>query len=95
MTLETLLVWIVVGLVAGFLASLVVGGVGGILADIAVGIAGAFIGGWIFNAVGAGQPGGLGGSIVVAFVGAVVLLLIVHGVRRMSAGARTTRRREV
>lgn len=95
MTLETLLLWIVVGLVAGFLASLVVGGIGGIFADIAVGIAGAFVGGWLFNALGAGHPGGLGGSILVAFVGAVVLLLVVHGLRRLSSGARTTRRREV
>ena len=82
MTLETFLVWIVVGLVAGVLASLAVGGVGGILANIAVGIAGAFVGGWIFRALDASAPGGLGGSIVVAFVGAVVLLLAFRLVRR-------------
>lgn len=89
MTLETLLIWIVVGLVAGVLASFVVGGVGGILADIAVGIAGAFIGGWLFSALNVNAPGGLGGSILVAFVGAVVLLAVLHLVRR--SGHRTRR----
>lgn len=89
MSLETLLIWIVVGLVAGVLASFVVGGVGGIIADIAVGIAGAFIGGWLFNALNVDSPGGLGGSILVAFVGAVVLLGLLHLVRR--SGHRTRR----
>lgn len=92
MTLETLLVWLVVGLVAGLLASLVVGGVGGILANIAIGIAGAFVGGWLFNALGASQPGGLGGSILVAFVGAVVLLLVFRLIRSSTG---TRRRRTV
>ena len=50
------LMWIIVGLVAGVLASLVVGGIGyGILGDIVVGIAGAFIGGWLFREAGAGR----------------------------------------
>jgi len=89
MALETIIVWIVVGLVAGLLASMLVGGVGGMLADIVVGIAGAFIGGWIFRAVGASQPRGLLGSILVAFIGAVVLLVILHAVRRTGWRRRT------
>ena len=78
-----ILAWIVVGLVAGVLASLVMGGAGyGIIGDIVVGIIGAFIGGWLFNAVGITTPFGMGGTIFVAFIGAVVLLVIlrlIHG----------------
>src|SRR2546430_9168333 len=55
--------WIVVGLVAGVLASLVMGGTGyGIIGDIVIGIVGAFIGGWLFNALGISQPIGGGGG---------------------------------
>jgi uncharacterized membrane protein YeaQ/YmgE (transglycosylase-associated protein family) len=73
-----------VGLVAGVLASVVVGGIGyGILGDIIVGIVGAFIGGWLFSALGVTSPvGGIVGTILVAFIGAVVLLLIVRAIRR-------------
>jgi uncharacterized membrane protein YeaQ/YmgE (transglycosylase-associated protein family) len=70
-----ILTWLIVGLIAGVLAGLVVGGYG-ILADIVVGIVGAFIGGFIFRAAGWGTPfAGLAGTIFVAFVGAVVLIL--------------------
>lgn len=77
-----LLAWIIVGLIAGVLASLVVGGGFGIIADIVIGIVGAFVGGWLFRALGVSSPfGGLAGTIFVAFVGAVVLLLILRAVR--------------
>jgi uncharacterized membrane protein YeaQ/YmgE (transglycosylase-associated protein family) len=67
--------------VAGVLASLVVGGVG-LIGDIIVGIVGAFIGGWIFSKLGVSTPfGGLAGTIFVAFVGAVVLLFLLHQLR--------------
>jgi uncharacterized membrane protein YeaQ/YmgE (transglycosylase-associated protein family) len=87
---QTLLVWIVVGLIAGFLASLVVGGVGfGLIGDIIIGIVGAFIGGWLFATLHVSIPfGGLPGQIFVAFIGAVVLLFIIRLVR----GPRTWRR---
>lgn len=81
--------WIIVGLVAGVLASLVMGGTGyGIVGDIIIGIAGAFIGGWLFSQLGVSSPwGGLPGTIFVAFVGAVVLLFVLRllrgGVRRV------------
>ena len=80
----TLLTWLIVGLVAGVLASLVMGGTGyGIIGDIIVGIVGAFLGGWIFSALGVASPlGGLAGTILVAFIGAVVLLFIIHLIRR-------------
>lgn len=75
---------LVVGLVAGLLASLAVGGVGyGILGDIAIGIVGAFLGFWLFGALGIRVPiAGLGGTIFVAFIGAVVLLLLLRVLRR-------------
>ena len=80
----TLLTWLIVGLVAGVLASMVMGGTGyGIIGDIIVGIIGAFLGGWIFSALGVASPlGGLAGTILVAFIGAVVLLFIIHLIRR-------------
>jgi uncharacterized membrane protein YeaQ/YmgE (transglycosylase-associated protein family) len=79
-----LLTWIIVGLVAGVLASLVMGGTGyGIIGDIVIGIIGAFIGSWLFRTLGVTSPiGGLPGVILVAFVGAVVLLFIIRLVRR-------------
>jgi uncharacterized membrane protein YeaQ/YmgE (transglycosylase-associated protein family) len=78
-----ILTWIIVGLVAGVLASLVVGGGYGIVGDIIVGIVGAFIGGWIFRTLGVSSPfGGLAGTIFIAFIGAVVLLFILRLIRR-------------
>jgi uncharacterized membrane protein YeaQ/YmgE (transglycosylase-associated protein family) len=70
--------WIVVGLIAGFLAGKVMKGGGfGVLMDIVIGIAGAILGGFLFGLVGI-HAGGLIGSIVVAFVGAVILVWIVR-----------------
>ena len=80
-----ILTWIIVGLIAGVLASLVVGGGFGILADIVIGIVGAFVGAWLFRALGVTSPfGGLAGVIFVAFIGAAVLLLILRAFRRRS-----------
>jgi uncharacterized membrane protein YeaQ/YmgE (transglycosylase-associated protein family) len=82
MTLETILIWAVVGLIAGWLASAVVGGGQGLVGDIVVGVVGAFLGGWLFSALGARAPfGGLAGTIFVAFIGAVVLLLLLRLIR--------------
>ena len=80
-----ILTWLIVGLIAGVLASLVVGGYG-LLADILVGIAGAFVGGWIFHEAGWHAPWeGLAGTVAVAFVGAVVLLLVLRLLSRATA----------
>lgn len=77
-----LITWLIVGLVAGVLAGLLVGGVG-LVGDIIVGIVGAFVGGWIFQQLGVNAPfSGLGGTIFTAFIGAVVLLFILHLVMR-------------
>ncbi len=79
MTVEALLIWIIVGLVAGWLASLVVGGGRGILGDIIVGLIGAFLGSHIFHWLGWRVPlRGILGSILVAAVGAIVLLLLIR-----------------
>jgi uncharacterized membrane protein YeaQ/YmgE (transglycosylase-associated protein family) len=82
--MDILLTWLCVGLVAGLLASLVMGGTGlGLVGDIIIGILGAFIGGWLFRTMGVAAPfAGIAGTIFVAFVGAVVLLLIIRLVRR-------------
>jgi len=79
-----ILTWIIVGLVAGVLASLVMGGTGyGLVGDIIIGIAGAFVGGWLFARLGVSAPfGGLAGVIFTAFIGAVVLLFILGLIRR-------------
>jgi uncharacterized membrane protein YeaQ/YmgE (transglycosylase-associated protein family) len=74
--------WIVVGLIAGFLAGKVMKGGGfGVLMDIVVGIAGAILGGFVFGLLGI-HAGGLIGSIVVAFVGAVILIWIVRQLKK-------------
>lgn len=83
-----LLTWLIVGLIAGVLASIVAGGGFGLIGDIVIGIVGAFVGGWIFRQLGVGTPfGGLAGTIFTAFIGAVVLLfllrLITRGRRRL------------
>lgn len=79
----SILTWIIVGLVAGLLASLVVGGGFGLIGDIIVGILGAFVGGWLFAKMGVSSPfGGLAGTIFVAFIGAVVLLVLLRLIRR-------------
>ncbi|PTL76381.1 GlsB/YeaQ/YmgE family stress response membrane protein [Vitiosangium sp. GDMCC 1.1324] len=83
MTIETLLIWLFVGLIAGWLASAVVGGGYGLVGDIVIGIVGAFLGGWLFRALGATSPGGgIVGTIIVAFIGACVLLLILRAIHR-------------
>ena len=65
-----ILTWLIVGLVAGVLASMVMGGTGyGLIGDIIIGIVGAFLGGWILQTLGTGVPvAGLPGVIIVAFL---------------------------
>lgn len=79
----SILTWIIVGLIAGVLASIVMGGTGyGLIGDIIIGIVGAFVGGWVFSALGVASPiGGLAGTILVAFVGAVLLLFLLRLLR--------------
>jgi uncharacterized membrane protein YeaQ/YmgE (transglycosylase-associated protein family) len=81
MTLEPggIIAWLVVGLIAGWLAGVVMKGGGyGIIGDIVVGIVGAFVGGFVFSLITGGGTAGFWGSIAIAFVGAVILIAIVR-----------------
>lgn len=83
MTIETILIWILVGAIAGWLAGLVVRGFGfGLVGNIIIGIIGAFLGGWLFGVMGVAIGAGIINAIFTAFIGAVVLLLIVRVVKR-------------
>lgn len=81
-----IIVWIIVGAIAGWLASIVMktNASQGLLTDIIVGIVGGFIGGFVLNALGVGGAvTGLNlGSILVAFIGAIILLALLRLVRR-------------
>jgi len=80
----SILAWIVLGLIAGFVASKIVNKAGeGTLLDIVLGIVGAVVGGFIFRFFGASGVSGLNlYSLVVAVIGSVVFLAIYHAVRR-------------
>lgn len=85
LNLSNVLWWLIVGLIAGFLASRVMRGGGyGLIGDIVVGLIGAFIGGWLagYLGIGVGDSSGLIVSIVVAFIGACILLAVLHAVTR-------------
>ena len=74
-----IIAWLVVGLVAGWLAGMVMKGGGyGVVGDIVVGLVGAFVGGFVFTLITGGGEAGFWGSIAVAFVGAVILIAIVR-----------------
>ncbi len=80
---ESLLIIIVVGLIAGWLAGLLVQGTGfGLLGDIVIGVIGAFFGSWLLPRLGVHLGSGLGAAIVAATIGAVVLLVLLRLVRR-------------
>lgn len=83
----SLLAWIILGLVAGFIGSKLVNKSGeGIVLDVVLGVVGAVIGGWLFNAFGAPGASGLNVySLLVAVVGAVVLLIAYHALVRRTA----------
>ena len=77
------LAWIVVGLIAGWLAGQVMKGGGyGVLVDIILGILGGFLGGWLFGQLGIWPGGGMIGSIIVTFVGAVILVAITRLIKK-------------
>jgi len=80
----SILAWIVLGLVAGFIGSKIVNKSGeGVMLDILLGIVGAVLGGWLFNRFGASGVTGLNlYSLLVAVVGSVLFLVIYHAIRR-------------
>ena len=80
--MENLIWFLVIGLIAGWLAGQVMRGSGfGLIGNLIVGVIGALIGGWLFGVLGLASYG-LIGSLVVAFIGAVVLLFLLSLVRR-------------
>ena len=77
------LAWIVVGLIAGWLAGQVMKGGGyGMVMDIILGLVGGLLGGWLFGQLGISAGSGMIGSIIVAFVGAVILVGITRLLKR-------------
>lgn len=82
MTVSALIWFLLVGLIAGWLAGQVMKGGGyGVVGDMIVGVIGALLGGWLFGMLGI-SAGGLIGSIIMAFVGACVLIFLLRVIRR-------------
>ncbi len=83
-----IIAWVVLGLIAGFIASKIVNRSGsGILLDLVLGLVGAFVGGFLFNVLGArGVTGFNFWSLLVALVGAVVVLGVYHAIARGISG---------
>jgi uncharacterized membrane protein YeaQ/YmgE (transglycosylase-associated protein family) len=80
----SILAWVILGIVAGFIASKVVNKSGeGLIRDLLLGIVGAVVGGWIMERFGEAGVSGLNlYSLVVAVLGAVVVLVVFHAIRR-------------
>ena len=78
------LAWAILGLIAGFIASKIVNKTGaGLLLDLILGVVGAFVGGWLFSIFGASGVTGLNlYSLLVSVVGAIVVLVLFHALRR-------------
>ena len=83
MGVESLLVFLLVGAAAGWLAGQIVKGYGfGLIGNIVIGIVGAFLAGFLLPNLGLGIPAGIVGSIIYATIGAVVLLLLIRVIKR-------------
>jgi len=83
MDVQSIIIWIIVGAIAGWLAGMVVKGGGfGLIGDIIVGIVGALIAGWLLPAIGFPIAAGFVGAIIDAFIGAVILLIIIKLIKR-------------
>jgi uncharacterized membrane protein YeaQ/YmgE (transglycosylase-associated protein family) len=83
MGIESLLIFLIIGAIAGWLAGLIVSGFGfGLLGNIIVGIIGAFIAGWLFPRLGFTIGGGILAAIINATIGAVILLVLVKVLKR-------------
>ena len=83
MSLESLFWFLLIGLIAGWLAGMVMRGGGfGLVGDMIVGVIGALLGGWLFGRLGISAGGGLIGAIIVAFVGALILIFLLRVIKR-------------
>ncbi len=78
-----IIVWLIVGAIAGWLAGMVVKGGGfGLIGDIIVGIVGGLIAGWLLPTIGFPIAAGIVGQIIDSFIGAVILLIIIRLIKR-------------
>ena len=83
MTLTGIIIWLVIGAVAGWLAGLIMKGGGfGLVGDIILGIVGAVVGGWLFGFFGISIGGGYVSAIISATIGAIVLLFVIRMIKR-------------
>jgi uncharacterized membrane protein YeaQ/YmgE (transglycosylase-associated protein family) len=83
MDAQSIIIWLIVGAIAGWLAGMVVRGGGfGLIGDIIVGIIGALIAGWLLPRIGIVIGGGFIAAVIDAFIGAVILLIILRLLRR-------------
>ena len=83
MDAQGIIIWLVIGAIAGWLAgTLLRGGGFGLIGDIIVGIIGAFLGGWLAGVLGLHIASGMISAIITATVGAIVLILIVRVIKR-------------
>jgi uncharacterized membrane protein YeaQ/YmgE (transglycosylase-associated protein family) len=84
MGVERVIIWLIIGAIAGWLAGIVVKGGGfGLIGDIIVGIIGAFIAGWLLPRLGIHFGHGFVAAVIDAFIGAVILLIVLRLVRRV------------
>jgi uncharacterized membrane protein YeaQ/YmgE (transglycosylase-associated protein family) len=85
MDATAIIIWLIVGAIAGWLAGMVVKGGGyGLIGDIVVGIVGALIAGWLLPRIGIVIGGGIIAAIINAFIGAVILLIVLRLVKRVA-----------
>jgi uncharacterized membrane protein YeaQ/YmgE (transglycosylase-associated protein family) len=77
-----IIVWIIIGLIAGWLAHLILGGRGGIFGNLAVGLVGAIVGGFLFEKLNLHVMPDFWGNLITATVGAIIFLLIWRAIRR-------------
>jgi uncharacterized membrane protein YeaQ/YmgE (transglycosylase-associated protein family) len=83
MTVEALIIWLVIGGIAGWLSSVVMKGGGfGLIGDIVLGIVGAFVAGILLPAIGIVIGGGIIAAIINAFIGACVVLFVIRLIKR-------------
>ena len=83
MDAQALIIWLIVGAIAGWLAGMVVKGGGyGLIGDIVVGILGGLIAGWLLPQLGIAIGGGFIAAIIDAFIGAVILLIALRLIKR-------------
>ena len=83
MGIESILIFLIVGAIAGWLAGLIVSGFGfGLVGNIVVGIVGAFIAGYLFPAIGVSLGSGIIAAIIHSTIGAVILLVLIKVIKR-------------